>query len=159
MTIKAGDDRRRAMLEHIRRFGRVEVMELTERLLISPETVRRDRPPTHYRHAFLGVAKTLAAAEELSVIQLGGRVRSQIMATVDHWAIDMLSDMSGSRCGDWSWESRPNSGSGASAASLTSPTANGSSPTTGSPPMNRGATATWGQRWSACNTGSRLHSP
>jgi hypothetical protein len=25
--------------------------------------------------------------------------------------------------------------------------------------MNRGATATWGQRWSACNTGSRLHSP
>ena len=43
--------------------------------------------------ASLGVARITAPAEQMSVIVLGGRVRERTMGTVDHWAIDMLSDM------------------------------------------------------------------
>jgi len=41
----------------------------------------------------LAVAGMLAPAELLSVILLGGRVRGGSLATVDHWAIDMLSNL------------------------------------------------------------------
>jgi DeoR/GlpR family transcriptional regulator of sugar metabolism len=35
----------------------------------------------------------LAPVKSISVILLGGRVRGGSLATVDHWAIDMLSDL------------------------------------------------------------------
>jgi len=41
----------------------------------------------------LAVAGVLAPAESISVILLGGRVRGGSLATVDHWAIEMLSDL------------------------------------------------------------------
>ena len=168
MADKAGDERRRRLLEHLRRVGREDVNDLAARLRTSAETVRRDLTVlerhglvirTHggafpaegaryeaslelrARHrvaekrriassavlhvvdaatiyvdegftsqlvaeelltlnraftvvtASLHAARTLAEAEAVSVIQLGGRVRQQTMGTVDHWAIDMLSDM------------------------------------------------------------------
>jgi hypothetical protein len=39
---EAGDDRRRNVLEHLRRAGREEVSELAKQLVVSTETVRRD---------------------------------------------------------------------------------------------------------------------
>jgi DeoR family fructose operon transcriptional repressor len=165
---KAGDERRRLMLDHIRRIGRVEVTDLADRLQISLETVRRDLAVLEHhglisrshggafptegaryetslglraRHrvpdkrriaaaavqhiddaatifvdegftaelvaeqllaldrpltvitASLGVTKIVALAEGMSVIQLGGRVRERTMGTVDHWAVNMISDM------------------------------------------------------------------
>ena len=41
----------------------------------------------------LAVAGILAPSKSVSVILLGGRVRGGSLATVDHWAIDMLSDL------------------------------------------------------------------
>ena len=41
----------------------------------------------------LAVAGILAPVKSISVILLGGRVRGGSLATVDHWAIDMLSDL------------------------------------------------------------------
>ena len=60
--------------------------------LVAEELRRLDRPLTVVT-ASLGVARIMAPAEQMSVIQLGGRVRERTMGTVDHWAIDMLSDM------------------------------------------------------------------
>lgn len=42
MPGEAGDDRRRNVLEHLRRAGREEVSELAKQLVVSTETVRRD---------------------------------------------------------------------------------------------------------------------
>lgn len=41
----------------------------------------------------LSVAGMLAPVSSISVILLGGRVRGGSLATVDHWAIDMLADL------------------------------------------------------------------
>jgi len=41
----------------------------------------------------LSAAETLAPVNSISVILLGGRVRAGSLATVDHWAINMLSDL------------------------------------------------------------------
>lgn len=41
--------------------------------------------------ASLPVAAALAASEKISLLLLGGRVRGGTLATVDHWAVEMLS--------------------------------------------------------------------
>lgn len=168
MQTKAGDERRRMILDHARGSGHIEVTELATRLDVAAETVRRDlrvleehglvrrihggaypvegagfettmthrsghRVPEKRRIAVaaaenLGDAESVyidegftpqLVAEELiklgrpltivtpsltaagllapetaiSVIMLGGRVRGRTLATVDHWATDMLSDL------------------------------------------------------------------
>ncbi|MGW3097495.1 DeoR/GlpR family DNA-binding transcription regulator [Streptomyces sp. NPDC001102] len=50
----------------------------------------RDRPLTVVT-ASLSTAGALAAAENINVLLLGGRVRGGTLATVDHWATRMLS--------------------------------------------------------------------
>ncbi|MGW0632192.1 DeoR/GlpR family DNA-binding transcription regulator [Streptomyces sp. NPDC002758] len=50
----------------------------------------RDRPLTMVT-ASLSTAGTLASAENINVLLLGGRVRGGTLATVDHWATRMLS--------------------------------------------------------------------
>ena len=57
------------------------------------EELRALRRPLTVVTASLEVARVLAPAEWMSVIQLGGRVRDRTMGTVDHWALDMLSDL------------------------------------------------------------------
>ncbi|UYQ65892.1 DeoR/GlpR family DNA-binding transcription regulator [Streptomyces peucetius] len=53
------------------------------------EALPRDRPLTVVT-ASLAVATVLADAERIAVLLLGGRVRGQTLATVDHWATRML---------------------------------------------------------------------
>jgi DeoR/GlpR family transcriptional regulator of sugar metabolism len=53
------------------------------------EALPRDRPLTVVT-ASLPVAGTLAEADAISVLLLGGRVRSGTLATVDHWTTKML---------------------------------------------------------------------
>ncbi|MBT2676279.1 DAK2 domain-containing protein, partial [Streptomyces sp. ISL-14] len=53
------------------------------------EALPRDRPLTVVT-ASLPVAGALAEAENVSVLLLGGRVRSGTLATVDHWTTKML---------------------------------------------------------------------
>ncbi|MGW0949574.1 DeoR/GlpR family DNA-binding transcription regulator [Streptomyces sp. NPDC002623] len=52
----------------------------------------RDRPLTVVTSS-LAAAGTLAAVESVTVLLLGGRVRGATLATVDHWATDMLSGL------------------------------------------------------------------
>jgi DeoR/GlpR family transcriptional regulator of sugar metabolism len=52
----------------------------------------RDRPLTVITSS-LTTAGTLAAVENITVLLLGGRVRGGTLATVDHWAIRMLSGL------------------------------------------------------------------
>jgi DeoR family fructose operon transcriptional repressor len=54
------------------------------------ERLPRDRPLTVVT-ASLAVASGLATSEKITVLLLGGRVRGATMATVDHWAVRMLS--------------------------------------------------------------------
>ncbi|MGP3922086.1 MULTISPECIES: DeoR/GlpR family DNA-binding transcription regulator [unclassified Streptomyces] len=54
------------------------------------EALPRDRPLTVVT-ASLAVASGLATSEKITVLLLGGRVRGGTMATVDHWAVQMLS--------------------------------------------------------------------
>lgn len=60
--------------------------------LVAQELLKLRRPLTVVTSS-LAVAGTLAPVESISVILLGGRVRKASLATVDHWAIDMLSDL------------------------------------------------------------------
>jgi DeoR/GlpR family transcriptional regulator of sugar metabolism len=53
------------------------------------EALPRDRPLTVVT-ASLPIAGTLAGAEDISVLLLGGRVRPGTLATVDHWTTKML---------------------------------------------------------------------
>ncbi len=53
------------------------------------EALSRDRPLTVVT-ASLPVAGSLAETENISVLLLGGRVRSGTLATVDHWTTKML---------------------------------------------------------------------
>jgi len=53
------------------------------------EALPRDQPLTVVT-ASLPVAGTLAETENVSVLLLGGRVRSGTLATVDHWTTNML---------------------------------------------------------------------
>ncbi|MFI9027696.1 DeoR/GlpR family DNA-binding transcription regulator [Streptomyces sp. NPDC053560] len=54
------------------------------------EALPRDRPLTVVT-ASLAVVSALAKNDRANVLLLGGRVRSGTMATVDHWAVGMLS--------------------------------------------------------------------
>ena len=56
------------------------------------EALPRDRRLTIVT-ASLPVATSLAGNDEVSVLLLGGRVRGKTLATVDHWATRMLSDL------------------------------------------------------------------
>ena len=168
MQTRAGDQRRRLILDHARGAGHIEVAELAHRLDVATETVRRDLKvleehglvrrthggaypidgagfetdltqrsghlvpekiriaaaaaqslgdaETLYLHdglnpprvaqelvalgrtltvvtTSLSAAVIMAPTNSLSVILLGGRVRGRTLGTVDHWAINMLSDL------------------------------------------------------------------
>jgi DeoR family fructose operon transcriptional repressor len=54
------------------------------------EALPQDRPMTVVT-ASLAVAGALAGRQHVTVLLLGGRVRGGTMATVDHWAVHMLS--------------------------------------------------------------------
>ena len=53
------------------------------------EALPRDRPLTVVT-ASLAAARTLAQADQITVLLLGGRVRGSTLATVDHWTTKML---------------------------------------------------------------------
>ena len=60
--------------------------------LIAEELIGLDQPLTVITPS-LAAAAVLAAGDRISVILLGGRVRPRTLGTVDHWAVDMLSDL------------------------------------------------------------------
>jgi len=60
--------------------------------LVADELIRL-KPRLTVVTSSLAVAGILAPVKSISVILLGGRVRGGSLATVDHWAIDMLSDL------------------------------------------------------------------
>jgi DeoR/GlpR family transcriptional regulator of sugar metabolism len=60
--------------------------------LVADELIRLEQQLTVVTSS-LSVAGTLAPVKSISVILLGGRVRGASLATVDHWAVDMLSDL------------------------------------------------------------------
>ena len=60
--------------------------------LVAEELTRLERRLTVVTSS-LSAAETLAPVNSISVILLGGRVRAGSLATVDHWAINMLSDL------------------------------------------------------------------
>ena len=60
--------------------------------LVAEELTRKGRRLTVVTSS-LSAAETLASVTSVSVILLGGRVRAGSLATVDHWATSMLSDL------------------------------------------------------------------
>ncbi|MDQ2847744.1 MAG: DeoR/GlpR family DNA-binding transcription regulator [Actinomycetota bacterium] len=167
MPARAGDERRRQILDHARGSGHIEVTELADRLAVAAETIRRDLKlledhglvrRTHggaypvesagfetsidlrsgskvgeKRRIATAAVDELADAETVYIdegftpqliaeklaiverpltvvtsslasagllasthhttIMLGGRVRGRTLATVDHWATEMLADL------------------------------------------------------------------
>lgn len=88
-------EKRRIASAAVQSVGDAETIYVDEGFtsqLVAEELPTLNRPVTVVT-ASLHVAKTLAGAQRVSVLQLGGRVRERTMSTVDHWAIDMLSDM------------------------------------------------------------------
>jgi len=77
-----------AAVEHLGEAETVFVDEGFTPQLIA-EALPRDRPLTVVT-ASLAAAGALAAADEITVLLLGGRVRGGTLATVDHWTTKML---------------------------------------------------------------------
>ena len=98
MTIRSGHlvpEKRRiagAAVQHVDGAETVFLDEGSTQHLIAEELIKLDQPLTVIT-ASLSAAAVLATSESMSVILLGGRVRHRTLGTVDHWAIDMLSDL------------------------------------------------------------------
>ncbi len=88
-------EKRRIAVAAAEQLGPAETVYLDEGFtpqLVAEELLRTKRPLTVVT-ASLGTASLLAVSPVVSVILLGGRVRGQTLATVDHWATGMLSDL------------------------------------------------------------------
>jgi len=81
-----------AAVKHLNGAETLYLDEGSTQQLIADELVKLDQPLTVITPS-LGAAAVLATAEPMSVILLGGRVRHRTLGTVDHWAINMLSDL------------------------------------------------------------------
>ena len=98
MTYRSGHrvpEKRRIAAAAASKLGEAETIYLDEGFtpqLVAEELIKLQRPLTMVT-ASLAVAGALAPVETMSVILLGGRVRGRTLATVDHWATTMLSDL------------------------------------------------------------------
>lgn len=88
-------EKRRIAVAAAEQLGPAETVYLDEGFtpqLVAQELVNLGRPLTVVTSS-LGTAGLLAASASINVIVLGGRVRGRTLATVDHWATAMLSDL------------------------------------------------------------------
>ncbi len=88
-------EKRRIAVAAAENLGDAETVYLDEGFtpqLVAEELLQLQRPLTVVTSS-LTAAGLLAPAENMSVILLGGRVRGRTLATNDHWAIAMLSDL------------------------------------------------------------------
>lgn len=81
-----------AAIQHMDGAETVYLDEGSTQHMIAEELIKLDQPLTVITPS-LSAAAVLASAESMSVLLLGGRVRHRTLGTVDHWAIDMLSDL------------------------------------------------------------------
>jgi len=88
-------EKRRIAIAAAQQLGPAETVYLDEGYtpqLVAEELVGLGRSLTVVTSS-LATAGILAASAAINVILLGGRVRSRALATVDHWATAMLSDL------------------------------------------------------------------
>ncbi len=88
-------EKRRIAAAAADQLGPAETVYLDEGFtpqLVAEELVTLGRPLTVVTSS-LATAGILAASSAINVILLGGRVRGRTLATVDHWATAMLSDL------------------------------------------------------------------
>ncbi|QNK82978.1 DeoR/GlpR family DNA-binding transcription regulator [Nakamurella sp. PAMC28650] len=88
-------EKRRIAAAAAEQLGPAETVYLDEGFtpqLVAEELVTLGRPLTVVTSS-LATASILAASSAINVILLGGRVRGRTLATVDHWATGMLSDL------------------------------------------------------------------
>ena len=88
-------EKRRISAAAVQQLNGAETVYLDEgstQQVIAEELTLLDRPLTVITPS-LSAAAILASADQMSVILLGGRVRHRTLGVVDHWAIDMLSDL------------------------------------------------------------------
>jgi DeoR family fructose operon transcriptional repressor len=86
-------EKRRIAAEAVRHIDDAETIFVDEGYL--PQLVARQLPvenPLTVVTASLPVASLLALRPSVSVVVLGGRLRGRTLATVDHWATEMLSE-------------------------------------------------------------------
>ena len=86
-------EKRRIAAEAVLHIDDAETIFIDEGYL--PQLLARQlptEPPLTVVTASLPVASMLAVRPSCSVMLLGGRVRGRTLATVDHWATEMLSD-------------------------------------------------------------------
>ena len=90
-TTRHVPEKRRIAVAAAERLGDAETVFIDEGFTpqLIAEALPTDRPLTVVT-ASLPVAGSLAEAENISVLLLGGRVRSGTLATVDHWTTKML---------------------------------------------------------------------
>jgi DeoR family transcriptional regulator, fructose operon transcriptional repressor len=88
-------EKRRIAAAAVDQLGDAETLYLDEGFtpqLVAEQLVGAGRPLTVVTSS-LTSAGVMAAAPDLNVILLGGRVRGRTLATVDHWATAMLSEL------------------------------------------------------------------
>ncbi|KAA2258058.1 DeoR/GlpR transcriptional regulator [Solihabitans fulvus] len=87
-------EKRRIAIAAADRLGDAETVFVDEGYTpqLVAETLPTDRPITVIT-ASLPTAEALAAVPSTTVLLLGGRLRGRTLATVDHWAVQMLGDM------------------------------------------------------------------
>lgn len=85
------DEKERIAVEAVRHLGDAETIFIDEGY--TPQLIARELPRRRLRvvTASLPIASLLADHDEITVYLLGGRVRGNTQATVDHWVTDMLS--------------------------------------------------------------------
>ncbi|MFC5677972.1 DeoR/GlpR family DNA-binding transcription regulator [Aeromicrobium endophyticum] len=86
------EEKRRIATEAVRHVEDAETLFIDEGF--TPQLIARSLPQRRMRvvTASLPIASMLARRDLFSVYLLGGRVRGTTLGTVDHWAIDMLSN-------------------------------------------------------------------
>lgn len=84
------DEKRRIAAEAVRHLRDAETLFVDEGF--TPQVIAGSLPDRRMRvvTASLPIASMLAGREQFSVYLLGGRVRSNTLGTVDHWALEML---------------------------------------------------------------------
>jgi DeoR family transcriptional regulator, fructose operon transcriptional repressor len=86
------EEKRRIAAEAVRHLADAETLFIDEGF--TPQLIARILPERRMRvvTASLPIASILAQREVFTVYLLGGRVRGATLGTVDHWAVDMLSN-------------------------------------------------------------------
>jgi len=81
-----------AAVQHLNGAETIYLDEGSTQQMLAEELIKIDHPLTVITPS-LTAATVLATSYSTTVLLLGGRVRHQTLGTVDHWAIDMLSDL------------------------------------------------------------------